>query len=169
MKKSLPLFILLLLATGLAAQTKQQSITFVVGDCKFDMVWVQGGTFMMGCESVDNKVHSTSTGSGVQMINQGKSDEFPSHAVRLDNYYLGRYEVTQRLWETVMGYNPSNFKGDDLPVEQVSYTEVKEFIRRLDSLTDYHFRLPTEAEWEYAARGGRHSGGYTYAGGAEAM
>ena len=169
MKKSLPLFILLLLATGLAAQTKQQSITFVVGDCKFDMVWVQGGTFMMGCESVDNKVHSTSTGSGVQMINQGKYDEFPSHVVRLDNYYLGRYEVTQRLWETVMGYNPSNFKGDDLPVEQVSYTEVKEFIRRLDSLTGYHFRLPTEAEWEYAARGGRHSGGYTYAGGADAM
>lgn len=158
-----------MLATGLAAQTKQQSITFVVGDCKFDMVWVQGGTFMMGCESVDNKVHSTSTGSGVQMINQGKYDEFPSHAVRLDNYYLGRYEVTQRLWETVMGYNPSNFKGDDLPVEQVSYTEVKEFIRRLDSLTGYHFRLPTEAEWEYAARGGRHSGGYTYAGGADAM
>ena len=170
MKRSLLLTaILLLLTTSLAAQATQQTITFVVGDCKFDMVRVQGGSFMMGCEPNDNTVSNSEMGSGVQVINLGKYDEFPSHAVRLGDYYLGRYEVTQRLWTTVMGYNPSNFKGDDLPVEQVSYIEVKEFIRKLDSLTGYHFRLPTEAEWEYAARGGRRSGGYTFAGGADAM
>ena len=170
MKRSLPIIVFLLLTTWLAAQTKQKTMTFVVGDCKFDMVWVQGGSFMMGCEPYYNtEAPSTATFAGVHELNPGKYDEFPSHAVRLDNYYLGRYEVTQRLWETVMGYNPSNFKGDDLPVEQVSYIEVKEFIRKLDSLTGYHFRLPTEAEWEYAARGGRHSGGYIFAGGADAM
>ena len=130
-------------------------MTFVVGDCKFDMVWVQGGAFMMGCEAA--------------YMNTGKYDEFPAHGVEVDDYYLGRYEVTQRLWVAVMGYNPSNFKGDDLPVEQVNYAEVQEFIRRLDSLTGYHFRLPTEAEWEYAARGGRESHGYAFAGGKEAM
>ena len=169
MKRWPLLIVILLLTTSLAAQTTRQTITFVVGDCKFDMVRVQGGAYMMGCEPNDNTMSNSEMGSGVQVINWGKYDEFPSHAVRLGDYYLGRYEVTQRLWTTVMGYNPSNFKGDDLPVEQVSYFEVKEFIRRLDSLTGYHFRLPTEAEWEYAARGGRRSGGYTFAGGADAM
>ena len=118
MKRSLPIIVFLLLTTWLAAQTKQKTMTFVVGDCKFDMVWVQGGSFMMGCEPYYNtEAPSTATFAGVHELNPGKYDEFPSHAVRLDNYYLGRYEVTQRLWETVMGYNPSNFKGDDLPKE----------------------------------------------------
>ncbi len=176
-KKLLPTILLLLLAPRLAAQTGQQTRTFVVGDCKFDMVYVQGGSFMMGCETptgsspsgiVSSQGSTPVAGSGVKFHSLGKYDEFPSHAVRLDGYYLGRYEVTQRLWVAVMGYNPSNFKGDDLPVEQVSYFEVKEFLRRLDSLTGCRFRLPTEAEWEYAARGGRKSGGHIYAGGADA-
>ena len=133
MKKSLPLFVILLLLTStLAAQTTQRTLTFVVGDCKFEMVYVQGGSFMMGCEAKNWYI--------------GKTDEVPLHGVTLDNYYMGRYEVTQRLWTTVMGYNPSNFEGDDLPVEQVDYAEVLEFIKKLDSLTGYRFRLPTEAE-----------------------
>lgn len=135
--------------------TGQRTMTFVVGDCKFDMVWVQGGAFMMGCEEKNWHI--------------GKTDEVPLHGVTLGNYYLGQYEVTQRLWKAVMGDNPSNFVGDDLPVEQVSYADVQEFIRKLDSVTGYRFRLPTEAEWEYAARGGRESRGYAYAGGKEAM
>lgn len=156
MKKSLLLFVILLLLTSsLAAQTTQRTLTFVVGDCKFEMVYVQGGSFMMGCEAKNWYI--------------GKTDEVPLHGVTLDNYYMGRYEVTQRLWTTVMGYNPSNFEGDDLPVEQVDYAEVLEFIKRLDSLTGYRFRLPTEAEWEYAARGGRESQGYDYAGSKEPM
>ena len=170
-KKPLPIILLLLLASGLSAQTGQRTRTFVVGDCKFDMVYVAGGTFMMGCETLGKRVGSALALQGETMMDNhsiGRYDEFPSHAVRLDGYYLGRYEVTQRLWETVMGYNPSNFKGDDLPVEQVNYFEVKEFIRRLDSLTGCRFRLPTEAEWEYAARGGRKSGGHVYAGSADA-
>ena len=142
--------VLLLEAATLNAQKERLPLTFVVGDSKFDMMYVQGGSFVMGCEAYNWDV--------------GKTDEVPLHGVAVSNFYLGRYEVTQQLWTAVMGYNPSNYKGDDLPVEQVTYAEVQEFIRRIDSITSYRFRLPTEAEWEYAARGGRESRGYYYAG-----
>lgn len=68
---------------------------------------------------------------------------------------MGKYEVTQALWQAVMGSNPSNFKGDNLPVEKVSWNDCQEFISKLNSMTGRKFRLPTEAEWEYAARGGK--------------
>ena len=77
---------------------------------------------------------------------------------------MGKYEVTQSLWQVVMGSNPSKFKGDDLPVEQVSWNDCQEFIGKLNGLTGKKFRLPTEAEWEYAARGGKKSRGYQYSG-----
>ena len=153
--KVFPFVFFLFAVWNIVAQSEHQPLSFVVGDCRFDMVYVQGGSFMMGCEWENWHI--------------GKNDEVPVHGVTLSNYYLGRYEVTQQLWTAVMGYNPSNFKGDDLPVEQVSYVEVQEFIRRLDSITGYRFRLPTEAEWEYAARGGRKSRGYFYAGSNDAM
>ena len=86
----------------------------MVGDYKFDMVHVRGGSFLMGCEPAYWDI--------------GKTDEVPLHGVTLNSFYMGRYEVTQRLWTTVMGYNPSNFIGDDLPVEQVSYEEVQVFL-----------------------------------------
>ena len=92
-------------------------------------------------------------------------EEKPTHQVTLTNdYYIGKYEVTQALWKAVMGNNPSNFKGDNLPVEQVSWDDCQEFISKLNRITGKTFRLPTEAEWEYAARGGNKSRGYQYSG-----
>ena len=93
-----------------------------------------------------------------------ENDEKPVYSVTLSDYYIGKCEVTQELWETVMGSNPSNFKGAQNPVEQVSWYDCQRFIRRLNSLTGMTFRLPTEAEWEYAARGGNKSLHYKYSG-----
>ncbi|MDD6784574.1 MAG: formylglycine-generating enzyme family protein, partial [Prevotellaceae bacterium] len=86
------------------------------------------------------------------------------HQVTLSSYYIGETEVTQALWAVVMGNNPSRFKGDNNPVEKVSWNDCQEFISKLNSLTGQKFRLPTEAEWEYAARGGNKSRGYQYSG-----
>ena len=119
--------------------------TFTVNGVSFTMVGVQGGTFQMGS-------------------NDGENDEKPVHSVTLSSYYIGQTEVTQALWKAVMGSNPSNFKGDNLPVEQVSWNDCQTFIRYLNQLTGQRFRLPTEAEWEFAAKGGRHSRGFTYSG-----
>lgn len=90
--------------------------------------------------------------------------EKPAHKVTLSSFMIGKYEVTQALWKAVMGSNPSEFKGDNLPVERVSWNDCQTFIKKLNSLTGKNFRLPTEAEWEYAARGGNNSQGHKYAG-----
>ena len=92
------------------------------------------------------------------------SDERPVHSVTLSDYYIGETEVTQELWEAVMGSNPSRFKGPRRPVEQVSWNDAQIFIARLSQITGYRFRLPTEAEWEYAARGGQLSQNHTFPG-----
>ena len=115
-----------------------------------EMVKVEAGTFMMGATSE---------------MKDPFSNEKPVHQVTLTNdYYMGKYEVTQTLWEAVMGSNPSYFKGDNLPVEEVSWNYCQEFISKLNSMTGRKFRLPTEAEWEYAARGGKKSRSYQYSG-----
>ena len=115
-----------------------------------DMVKVEAGTFMMGATS--------------EMQNSW-DDEKPVHQVTLTNdYYIGKYEVTQALWQAVMGSNPSEFKGNNLPVEQVSIKDCQKFISKLNKMAGRRFRLPTEAEWEYAARGGKNSRGYQYSG-----
>ena len=115
-----------------------------------EMVKIEAGTFMMGATSE---------------MKDPYSDKKPVHQVTLTNdYYMGKYEVTQALWQAVMGSNPSNFKGDNLPVETVNWNDCQEFISKLNSLTGRKFRLPTEAEWEYAARGGKKSRGYQYSG-----
>ena len=115
-----------------------------------EMVRVEAGTFIMGA---------------TPEMKEPWDDEKPAHQVTLTNdYYIGKYEVTQALWKAVMGYNPSAFKGDNLPVEQVSWDDCQEFISKLNSITGKTFRLPTEAEWEYAARGGNKSRGYQYSG-----
>ena len=80
------------------------------------------------------------------------------------DFRIGKYEVTQALWKAVMGKRPSYFKGDNLPVEQVSWEDCQKFISKLNSITGKNFHLPTEAEWEYAARGGKKSMGYQYSG-----
>lgn len=93
------------------------------------------------------------------------TEERPIHQVTLTNdYYIGKYEVTQSLWCALMDNNPSYFKGDNLPVEQVSWDDCQKFINKLNDITGRKFRLPTEAEWEYAARGGKKSRGYQYSG-----
>lgn len=124
------------------------SQTFTVNGVKFTMVPVEGGTFTMGVTS-----------------EQGGYAGDKAHQVTLSDYYIGQTEVTQALWKAVMGSNPYFFKGDNLPVECVSWNDCQVFIQNLNQLTGKQFRLPTEAEWEYAARGGRKSRGYKYAGG----
>ena len=124
--------------------------TFTVNGISFEMVYVEGGSFDMGA--------TYEQGDGVW------DNEKPAHSVTLSDYYIGKCEVTQELWEAVMGSNPSFSKGAQYPVEQVSWNDCQEFISRLNSLTGRTFRLPTEAEWEYAARGGNKSRHYKYSG-----
>ena len=126
-------------------------ITIPVKDgISIDMVRVEAGTFTMGATAE---------------MKDPYDDEKPTHQVTLTNdYYIGKYEVTQALWKAVMGKKPSKFKGDNLPVEQVSWDDCQKFISKLNRITGKTFRLPTEAEWEYAARGGNKSRGYQYSG-----
>ena len=115
-----------------------------------EMVKVEAGSFNMGATPEMQVPYEV---------------EKPVHRVTLtNNYYIGKYEVTQALWKIVMGSNPSNFKGDNLPVENVSWNNCQKFISKLNKLTGKSFRLPTEAEWEFAARGGNKSRGYLYSG-----
>ena len=110
------------------------------------MVTVTGGSFDIGS-------------------NDGVSDEKPIHRVTLSSFKIGKYEITQAQWMAVMGNNPSNHQGcDNCPEEHVSWDDIQEFLQKLNSMTGKKYRLPTEAEWEYAARGGNQSQHYTYAG-----
>ncbi|HKQ77042.1 MAG TPA: SUMF1/EgtB/PvdO family nonheme iron enzyme [Blastocatellia bacterium] len=104
---------------------------------EIEMVHVPGGSFLMG--SPENET--------------GHNDkEKPRRSVTVRGFYIGKYELTQAQWRAVMGGNPSHFKGDDLPVENVSWNDAKDFCRRLSEMTGENYRLPTEAEWEYACR-----------------
>ncbi len=128
-----------------AVPTGVQNYTETVNGVSFEMVAVKGGTFQMGS-------------------NNGEDDEKPVHSVSLSGFYIGKTEVTQKLWKAVMGNTPSYFKGDDFPMEGVNWYDAQEFITKLNRLTGKNYRLPTEAEWEYAARGGKKSRGYKYSG-----
>ena len=111
-----------------------------------EMVFVEGGTFQMGS-------------------NDGDDDERPVHSVTLSSYSIGKYEVTQAQWREVMGTNPSYFKNcDECPVENVSWNDMQDYIQKLNAKTGKNYRLPTEAEWEFSARGGKQSKGFTYSG-----
>ena len=124
--------------------------TFTVNGVTFTMVPVEGDTFLMGTPA-------TQTGSG--------TNERPQHFVTLSDYKIGQTEVTQELWVAVMGSNPSAFPGDlQRPVDDVSWEMCKEFIDSLNKLTGKNFRFPTEAEWEFAAKGGKYSTGKIFAG-----
>ena len=122
--------------------------TIYLGDkAIYKMISVSGGTFCMGAQR-DNP-------NGLNYDSDAMFGEGPVHSVTLSSYYMGETEVTQELWVAVMGSNPSYRKGDNLPVENVSYNDiVDEFLPELNRMTGKSFRLPTEAEWEYAARGG---------------
>jgi formylglycine-generating enzyme required for sulfatase activity len=118
------------------------------------MILVEGGVYYMGC-SAEQGDHGEDC----------EDNENPQREVTLAAFEIGKYEVTQGEWKAVMRYNASKFKGDDLPVENVTWDEVQLFLRRLNTLTGKTYRLPTEAEWEYAARGGVKSKAYKYSGG----
>ncbi len=111
-----------------------------------EMIFVEGGTFEMGS-------------------NTGERNEKPVHSVTVNSFYMGQYEVTQSLWQKVMGNNPSYFKNcEECPVEEATPKMIDEFLNKLNLLTGKKYRLPTEAEWEYAAMGGNKSKGYRYSG-----
>ena len=141
--------------------TKSQEQTFnasytdgvlTVNGVRYEMVKVAAGKFKMGASPLGM--------TEAKMLNEKK------HKVTLTkNYYLGMTEVTQALWTAVMGYNPSEIKGANLPVTNVSWYDCQTFISKLNVATDRNFRLPTEAEWEFAARGGNNSRNYLYSGG----
>ena len=138
-------------ATKAVPQPATQNRIVQVGNVQFEMVHVEGGTFRMGATEEQ----------GYDAFDSGK----PVHRVTLSSYLIGKHEVTQALWEELMGSNPSyNKQGGDYPVENVSWFDCREFIEKLNARTGMKFRLPTEAEWEYAARGGNRSKGYKYAG-----
>ena len=134
---------------------EEKDLTFNVKGVSFKMVKVDGGTFTMGATAEQGK--------------DAHDKERPVHQVTLTDYYIGQTQVTQALWKAVMGDNPSYYKGDNLPVEKVSWYDCQTFIKKLngllsDQLGGMRFALPTEAQWEFAARGGNKSKGYKYAG-----
>lgn len=125
---------------------------FDINGVKFKMIAIEGGSFMMGA--------TPEQGDSV------RANEKPVHKVTVDDFYIGETEVTQELWSALMENNPSHFKSDqgNLPVETVFWFEVHDFIKKLNDKTGLIFRLPFEAEWEYAARGGQKSTNKKYAG-----
>jgi len=132
-----------------AAQQSDDMVVTVNG-VSFKMIRVEGGAFTMGATS--------------EQASDAYDNEKPAHKVTLSTYYIGETEVTQELWQAVMGSNPSYFNGSSRPVEKVGWNDCQEFIRTLNQLTGKNFRLPTEAEWEFAARGGIKSQNYKYSG-----
>ena len=110
-----------------------------------EMIAIKGGCFLMGSPDTEKE----------------RGDNEKQHQVCVEDFKIGKYEVTQAQWQAVMGKNPSKFKGDDLPVESVSYNDVQDFINKLNGQTGQRYRLPTEAEWEYAARAGTRTAFYT--------
>ncbi len=134
--------------------------TFTVGGVSFKMIKVEGGTFLMGAQNTD----PTQDNYDSLAVNTEFCSESPVHRVTLKDFYIGQYEVTQELWEAVLGSNPSHHQGKQSPVETVSWNECQTFISQLNSLTGRTFSLPTEAQWEYAARGGQKSRNTTYSG-----
>lgn len=115
-----------------------------------NMVKIEGGKFMMGATQ--------------EQEGEAEANESPAHRVKLNTFYMCKYEVTQALWTGVMKQQPAYFKGLDLPIESVSWDDCQKFIKRLNQLTGKHYRMPTEAEWEYASRGGKLSKKQTFSG-----
>lgn len=145
-------------SSKMCVRQEKENLFFVVNGVEFKMVKVEGGTFWMGATQNEDEEASV--------------DESPRHKVTLSDYYICETEVTQGLWKAVMGSEPTYNggwtkeygKGENYPAYMVSYDDVDEFVKKLNRETGRTFRLPTEAEWEYAARGGNRSKGYKYSG-----
>lgn len=134
---------------SVSVSDSDDGLVFTVAGVQFTMVYVKGGNFWMGTSSNKNDVDK---------------DERPAHEVTLNDFYIGQTEVTQELWEAVIGSSSRKVVGHNLPMTYISWDDCQVFVERLNQLTGRSFRLPTEAEWEYAARGGQASKGYVYAG-----
>lgn len=131
------------------SQVSNESVSTATFSLNYPMEQVEGGTFQMGSPTTE----------------EGRDENECQHSVSVKSFYIGRYEVTQAQWKAVMGNNPSNFNEcENCPVEKVSWDNVQAFIETLNRKTGKTYRLPSEAEWEYAARGGNKSKGYLYAG-----
>jgi len=144
------LLCVMMLVSGVA--TAQNYVEQANCNLNMKMVYVSGGSFQMG--------------TTLEQGGDADGDEFPIHTVTLSPYFIGECEVTQEQWQKIMGNNPSYFKGDsNCPVEMVSWEEAQNFCRELSRITGKRYSLPTEAQWEYAARGGEHNGGTKYSGG----
>jgi len=158
--KKISLFfgLLFVMQTALWAQdTLPAPMSYRVNKVTFKMVRVEQGGFWMGAQHMDTAEFNYDRLS--------QTDELPVHYVAMkEDYYIGQTEVTQRLWKEVMGDNPSAKRCKKKPVTNVNYYDIQEFLYRLDSITGMHFRLPTEEEWEYAARGGKNTRGYVFSG-----
>ena len=139
-----------------------ENLEFDVEGVCFNMVYVEGGTFMMGAQPDDEDEDNYDP--------KARSDEGPVHEVTLSDYHIGETPVTQELWEAVMDNNPSEYEGYLCPVENVSWDDCQVFLKKLNRMLrdqlpqGRKFRLPTEAQWEFAARGGNESEGYLYSG-----
>ena len=131
--------------------TKNERQRFEANGVSFEMVWVEGGTFIQGT-------------TPEQAINTWLCRKHPAHKVTLRGYWMGETVVTGALWKAVMGNGSFLHRGGDLPVVNVSWNTVHDFLVKLNRITGVQFRLPTEAEWEYAARGGENSKGFRYSG-----
>ena len=159
MKKAL-VFLMMMMPLMTMAQGKAkvgENFTFTANGVSFTMVFIKGGTFTMGATE--------------EQGDEAYDDEKPAHSETVGDYWLGETEVTQELWKAVMGTTPALFTGDTNPVDRVSWDECQEFVKKLSRMVSsqlpkgHKFRLPTEAEWEYAARGGELSHNYKYPGG----
>jgi len=142
MKHLITLSLLCIIGYKAAAQTE---IFILAEGVTLEMVLVEGGSFMMGS-------------------NEGNRDNRPAHGVYLDYFFIGKFELTQEQWTAIMGYNPSQFACMKCPVNDMSWEQLQDFLQKLSERTGRKFRLPTEAEWEYAAQGGKKTQGFLYSG-----
>jgi formylglycine-generating enzyme required for sulfatase activity len=133
------------------------SLSPVIQQLIDNMIHVDGGTFMMGTNLEEDHECNTDDEHPASMAR-------PAHQVTLSSFSIGRYEVTLEEWLTIMGGSPIDLKNGKLPVRRVNWRDCQSFIKKLNKLTGMNFRLPTEAEWEFAARGGNESHGYKYSG-----